>query len=201
MGSEQNTLNSMTFTNRSFSRGQNLSRVGMQNKNNLLNKDKTFLNEISENEEKSSLKSKSCFNWDESVTKKEEDSVVFIKESKNQMENSKFVENEMDKAFSVSVSLEKIENDSDNSEISNDNNSHGAYDDSYYQNKRRKNEFSYTVYFFMQMEFCDGLPLNQFLELNKEKGLDRKLIYNFFKQIVSGVNHIHKNNVIHRDLK
>jgi hypothetical protein len=201
MGSEQNTLNSVTVTNRSFSRSQTFSRAALQNKNNLYNKDKTFLNEISENEEKSSIKSKSGFDWDESITKKEEGSVVFLPETKENMNNTKNIQNEIDKAFSVSVSFEKIENNSSNSEISNDKNSQGPYDDSYYQEKRKKNEFSYTVYFFMQMEFCDGLPLNQFLELNKERGLDKKLIFNFFKQIVSGVNHIHKNNVIHRDLK
>lgn len=67
--------------------------------------------------------------------------------------------------------------------------------------KKNKKEFIYNVYFLVQMEFCDGLSLNQYLELNKIKGLNRHTIFLFFKQILSGVNQIHKTNIIHRDLK
>lgn len=67
--------------------------------------------------------------------------------------------------------------------------------------KKIKKEFVYNVYFLVQMEFCDGLSLNQYLEINKNTGLPRLTIYSFFKQILSGVNQIHKSNIIHRDLK
>ncbi len=69
------------------------------------------------------------------------------------------------------------------------------------RNKKKKKEFIYNVYFLVQMEFCDGLSLNQYLEINKNNGLNRQTIFSFFKQILSGVNQIHKSNIIHRDLK
>lgn len=69
------------------------------------------------------------------------------------------------------------------------------------RNKKKKKEFVYNVYFLVQMEFCDGLSLNQYLEINKNNGLNKRTIFSFFKQILSGVNQIHKSNIIHRDLK
>ena len=43
------------------------------------------------------------------------------------------------------------------------------------------------------MEFCDGLPLNLYLESKKETGFSRNVIFNFLRQIVVGLNHMHKN--------
>jgi len=56
------------------------------------------------------------------------------------------------------------------------------------------------AYFYMQMDFCEGMSLKEFLE-SRTKPLETKMIFNFFKQILLGVDHIHENKIIHRDLK
>ena len=117
------------------------------------------------------------WNWDNKS--KKSDSIVFVP---------------VDKALSISIEQE----DQDDIEIED---SIHSYDESQVGKKIKHKEQLYDVFFFMQMEFCDGLPLNEYLEINRYSGISRKIIFSFFKQIVSGVNHIHKNNVIHRDLK
>jgi len=57
-----------------------------------------------------------------------------------------------------------------------------------------------SILFYMQMEFCGGSTLQEYLDKRIE-ALDRKKIFSLFKQIAYGVYHIHKNNIIHRDLK
>jgi hypothetical protein len=153
------------------------------------NQNKTILKEISENEEPSD--DRQPFNWD-ITEKKDVESVIFTQTDKEESKNEI-----NDKAFSVS--LEKIESGDEKSlETSKHRNS---FEEEISLIKSKK-EAQYTVFFFLQMEYCDGLPLNQYLESKwTSGGMDRKLIYSFFKQMVSAVNHIHKNNVIHRDLK
>jgi len=222
----------------SFSKSKSLL---LSNNRNPYNKKKTsvkVLNEISENEEKSSSHSVKGFMWGDhqenslSLKRNNTQSVIFehnhndvenqdktLKEKSHISEDIK--NNDTNKALSVSFEKnrenESVDNisksDDDNSSENNNKtctirNTEKAHDDSeisntspYLNKKQKHKEPSYKVYFFMQMEFCDGLSLNQYLEMNKETGLDRSTIFNFFKQIVSGVNHIHKNNVIHRDLK
>jgi len=57
-----------------------------------------------------------------------------------------------------------------------------------------------NVYFYMQMDYCEGMSLKEFME-NRKKLTDKKIIFNFLFQIVNGVEHIHENKIIHRDLK
>ena len=75
-----------------------------------------------------------------------------------------------------------------------------SFDDSKINSKKAKKERKFTVKFYMQMEYCGNETLHQFLE-NRDKNLDRKTIFSLFKQIALGVAHIHKNGIIHRDLK
>lgn len=120
------------------------------------------------------------WDWNEENTKKSE-SIVF--------------QADIDKALSVSFAKPEDEVDYTESNMR-------SYDESCANKSNKKiKEPLYDVFFFMQMEYCDGLPLNEYLDSKKLNGVDPKIIFSFFKQIVSGVNHIHKNNVIHRDLK
>ena len=65
---------------------------------------------------------------------------------------------------------------------------------------KQKPEIKQNVYFFMQMEYCNGTSLNHYLDNRKQKNSGKE-IFNFFSQIVNGVEHIHDNHTIHRDLK
>ena len=62
--------------------------------------------------------------------------------------------------------------------------------------------------FYILMEYCDGLNLEEFLEEHKKPNEDNKVIlikedilYNIIKQICSGIKEIHDKNIVHRDLK
>jgi len=53
--------------------------------------------------------------------------------------------------------------------------------------------------FFMVMEYVKGKTLEKILE--KEKALDSNKAIDYIKQVAYGVDHAHKNKIIHRDLR
>jgi serine/threonine protein kinase len=53
--------------------------------------------------------------------------------------------------------------------------------------------------FFMVMEYIKGKTLEKILE--KEKALDCEQAADYIKQICYGIDHAHKNKIIHRDLR
>lgn len=146
--------------------------------------------EISENEEQASsyLSKSKCggqgFNWDDTKSHISSNQTEYV--DKVNEETQKFLSIHTENADYLEE--KQIETYKETLEIT-----------KRYPNKDE--DVSYKVYFFIQMEYCDGLPLNQYIEFNKEAGLSRKQIFTFFKQIVNGVKNIHMNHIIHRDLK
>jgi hypothetical protein len=61
-------------------------------------------------------------------------------------------------------------------------------------------ESLHTIYFYMQIEYCKGLSLSYYFE-NRKSEPERNLGFLLFKQMLLAVNHIHQNNIIHRDIK
>ena len=57
------------------------------------------------------------------------------------------------------------------------------------------------TYFFIQMEFCEGLTLRQYIDNNVEKGLSENTIFIFTYQLLKSLKKIHEHNIIHRDIK
>ncbi|MBN2198858.1 MAG: protein kinase [Candidatus Aminicenantes bacterium] len=53
--------------------------------------------------------------------------------------------------------------------------------------------------FFMVMEYIKGKTLEKILE--REKILDWELAVDYIRQVAAGVDHAHKNKIIHRDLR
>ncbi|KAI7805417.1 PKZ [Triplophysa rosa] len=59
------------------------------------------------------------------------------------------------------------------------------------------------VYLFIQMEFCEGGTLTTWIQernINTKQRIKRE-IHQIFHEIVSGVEYVHSQNLIHRDLK
>lgn len=51
------------------------------------------------------------------------------------------------------------------------------------------------------MEFCEGGDLSYFLRMQNKKYLKEEKIWRFFIQICMGLEYIHKNKILHRDIK
>ena len=59
-------------------------------------------------------------------------------------------------------------------------------------------------YIYLVMEYCNGGSLNDVLNKYKEKNrrpFTEEIVQFFMKQILSGVEYLHKHSIIHRDLK
>jgi len=67
-----------------------------------------------------------------------------------------------------------------------------------YYDSSKDNEF-----FYILMEYCEGLDLKQFIKQYKSKNekIDEESIYNIVSDICLGIKEIHQKNLIHRDLK
>ena len=67
-------------------------------------------------------------------------------------------------------------------------------------NKEKKYDSKLIIYFFIQMEYCSGCPMNYYLS-HRKKVPSRSLTSYIFFQMCYAVKHIHEGNIIHRDLK
>jgi serine/threonine protein kinase len=56
-------------------------------------------------------------------------------------------------------------------------------------------------YFFILMEYCDGLTLEKYIQQYANKFIERKMIYCFTSQILKSLVKIHSGGIIHRDIK
>ena len=64
-----------------------------------------------------------------------------------------------------------------------------------------KSENLNEEYFFILMEYCDGLTLEKYIKQYAGKSINRKIIYNFTSQILKSLVKIHSTGIIHRDIK
>lgn len=58
----------------------------------------------------------------------------------------------------------------------------------------------YTLYLYIQMEYCAGENLRNYLDSSKRTVVPDKVL-KMFKKLLEGVNAIHKRGILHRDLK
>uniref|UniRef100_A0A9J8DE84 Protein kinase containing Z-DNA binding domains n=1 Tax=Cyprinus carpio carpio TaxID=630221 RepID=A0A9J8DE84_CYPCA len=70
-------------------------------------------------------------------------------------------------------------------------------------NQQRNQVSNSRTYLFIQMEFCEGGTLTDWIQARNhmEKQRTTAEIHKIFSEIITGVEFIHANNLIHRDLK
>lgn len=66
--------------------------------------------------------------------------------------------------------------------------------------ERAENSHGYTLFLYIQMEYCAGENLRNFLDSSKRTVVPDKVL-KMFKKLLEGVNAIHKRGILHRDLK
>ena len=59
----------------------------------------------------------------------------------------------------------------------------------------------YGKYFFILMEYCDGLTLEKYIKQHTNTNIERKIIYAFTYQLLKSLSKIHQGGIIHRDIK
>ena len=78
------------------------------------------------------------------------------------------------------------------------NKNHTSYD-SLIDNKIQRNNISnQNMYFFIQMEYCDGLTLSDYIIKHSQTGIDNKTMYTFTYQLIKSLAKIHENKIIHK---
>ena len=135
------------------------------------------------NEEDNCDENNICFNKENSNSKykfkNNNNSLEFVEENSNQIYNnrSKYCFDYMDdsKLLNNSILSKK-------------------YNEEIYSKKDKK-------YFFILMEYCDGLTLENYISEHSNKTIERKIIYTYTKQILKGLKKLHKYGIIHRDIK
>ena len=182
-----NTSSKNSFSNDSEKLSKSITfKVTQKNRKNILcnykNDDDIFnIKEI--NDEENYDENNICFNFNNSKIKnidnKENNSLEFDNNNSNQIYNnrSKYCFEYMDDSRLLNNSILSRK-----------------YKEEIYDEKDKK-------YFFILMEFCDGLTLENYIKEHSNKTIERKIIYTYIKQILKALKKLHKNGIIHRDIK
>ena len=141
-------------------------------------------------------------NYNESLSKNNENENTYSNELLNiekDSENNSIFEEEIKREKEAEQKKDINENSIDDDESDDlKNNSEDGLGVSK-QNKNRKKK-KYPIYFFIQMEYCSGCPMNYYLS-HRSAVPSKKLTTYMLYQMCKAVKHIHDENIIHRDLK
>ena len=64
----------------------------------------------------------------------------------------------------------------------------------------QKNLSDLNMYFFIQMEYCQGMTLKDYIQSHSKTGINNKTMYSFTYQIIKSLARIHENKIVHRDI-
>ena len=142
-------------------------------------------------------------NYNESLSKNNENENTYSNEllniEKDSENNSIFeeeIKNEKEEEKKKDINEDSMDDDESQDDLK--NNSEDGLGVSK-QNKNRKKK-KYPIYFFIQMEYCSGCPMNYYLS-HRSAVPSKKLTTYMLYQMCKAVKHIHDENIIHRDLK
>ena len=83
----------------------------------------------------------------------------------------------------------------------NEEKKYNCIDDSLLKSKRLQNNISdLNMYFFIQMEYCQGMTLKEYIKNHSKTGINMKTMYTFTYQIIKSLARIHENKIVHRDI-
>ena len=163
----------------------------IESKNNSENQEESDENDFKLNiEEFESSEDENCLKYDKNyISSSKKNNIYSNIKSESSSSSEKFDENSLKKKLSYDKN-----NNNNNIYNKNYNNRKNSSD------KINDNNKSYPVYFYMQMDYCSGCPLNYYLA-NRKNIPCKKLTTYMFYQMCNGVEKLHNKKIMHRDLK
>ena len=169
---------------------------------------------IKEEGENIKLDDNNEFNEEEENSAEEEDEEnSSLYDENNQMEDNKEIIKEEKESENISSSDEKDSDEYNNlryvknnkskikvNESSSNLNDTLTISEEEDKENNKKLDSKLIIYFFIQMEYCSGCPMNYYLS-HRTKVPSKSLTSYMFFQMCYAVKHIHEGNIIHRDLK
>ena len=169
--------------------------------------DNESFSQSNENEEKnfsSSKTNKKVFKEDNNFTHqisqdqtKEDDYIKQLYEKSSFSDNEYFVNKK--KLINLENKFYQKKNNEENKFKYTSKNS--CLDDSLIESKINQKDIpNLNMYFFIQMEYCQGLNLSEYINNNIKTGINSKIIYLFTYQIIKSLAKIHENKIVHRGI-